>query len=123
MEFMQLFQDWPDVHEYGPGERIFSEQDEADALFLILSGEVELKLHGEPLSIESRGGLLGEMAVLDSTLRSGEATAKTDVQLARLERERLMELMSRNSDFALHMMAAMANRLRAVDRYISTHIG
>jgi len=123
MEFMQMFRNWPDVQEYAPGERIFSEQDEADALFLVLSGEVELKLRGEPISVERRGGILGEMAVLGSAQRSGEATAKTEVRLARLERERLKELMSRDTDFALHMMAAMANRLREVDRYISTHIG
>jgi CRP/FNR family cyclic AMP-dependent transcriptional regulator len=122
MQFMQLFEDWPDVEEYGAGQNIFSEQDEADALFLVLEGEVELKLRGEPLSVEGRGGVLGEMAVLGSALRSGEATAQTNVRLARLERERLKELMGRDSDFALHMMAALANRLRAVDRYISKHI-
>ena len=123
MEFMRLFRDWPDVSEYSPGERIFSEKEEADALFIVLAGEVELKLRGQPLSVESRGGILGEMAVLGSALRSGEATAKTDVRLARLDRERLKELMGRDTDFALHMMAALANRLREVDRYISTHIG
>lgn len=122
MELRNLFKDWKDVREYQAGDVIFSKPDPADALYFILSGEVELTLHGEPLSIEGAGALVGETAMFGAGTRSGTATAKSDVLLARLDNEQLKKLMGSNSEFALHVMAGLANRLRAVDAFISTHI-
>ena len=123
MNVLNLFKDWGDVREYGAGDVVFTDREPADAMFLILSGEVELQLHGEALSIESEGAMIGETAMLGSGSRSGTATARNDVKLARLDSAQLMDLMSKNPEFALHVMAGLANRLRAVDAFISTHIG
>lgn len=123
MKALNTFKNWQDVREYHAGDLIFAEQDPADALYFILSGEVELQLHGEPLGVESAGAMIGETAMLGSESRSGTATARSDVRLARLDAGQLRELMSKDSEFALHVMAGLANRLRAVDAFISTHIG
>lgn len=122
MNVLNLFKDWEDVQQYGTGDVVFSQRDPADAIYLILSGEVELQLHGEPLCIESEGAMIGVTAMFGSESRSGTATARSDVKLARLDPGQLMDLMSKDSDFALHVMAGLANRLRAVDAFISTHI-
>jgi CRP-like cAMP-binding protein len=122
MKALNTLKDWKDVQEYRAGDLIFAEQDPADALYFILSGEVELQLHGEPLGVESAGAMIGETAMLGSESRSGTATARSDVRLARLDAAQLRELMSKDSEFALHVMAGLANRLRAVDAFISTHI-
>ena len=123
MKFHHLFRDWKDVCEFGAGDVIFSEGDPADAMYVILAGEVELTLHGEPLAVDGESGMIGETALLGTESRSGKATARTDVRLARLDREQLKKLMGSNPDFALHVMGGLANRLRAVDSYISTHLG
>jgi CRP-like cAMP-binding protein len=112
-----------DVRECTAGEVIFAEGDPADVMYVILSGEVELTLRGEPLAVDAAGGMIGETALLGSDSRSGTATARTDAKLARLDREKLKELMRSNPDFALHVMAGLANRLRAVDTYIGAHLG
>lgn len=123
MNVLNLFKDWEDIREYGAGEVVFADRDPADGILLILSGEVELQMHGEPLCVESEGAMIGVTAMLGSELRSGTATARSDVKLARLDRGQLMDLMSKDSDFTMHVMAGLANRLRAVDAFISTHIG
>lgn len=123
MKALNLFKDWQDVLEYRAGDLIFAEQDPADALYFILSGEVELQLHGEPLGVESAGAMIGETAMIGSQSRSGTATARNDVRLARLDVGQLRELMRKDANFALHVMSGLANRLRAVDAFISTHIG
>jgi CRP-like cAMP-binding protein len=123
MKALNIFKDWQDVLEYHAGDLIFAEQDPADALFFILSGEVELQLHGEPLGVESAGAMIGETAMIGSQSRSGTATARNDVRLARLDVGQLRELMRKDANFALHVMSGLANRLRAVDAFISTHIG
>jgi CRP-like cAMP-binding protein len=123
MKFHHLFHSWKDVRECTAGEVIFAEGDPADVMYVILSGEVELTLRGEPLAVDAAGGMIGETALLGSDSRSGTATARTDAKLARLDREKLKELMRGNPDFALHVMAGLANRLRAVDTYIGAHLG
>jgi CRP/FNR family cyclic AMP-dependent transcriptional regulator len=123
MKFQHLFRGWKDVGEYAAGDVIFAEGEPADVMYVVLSGEVELTLRGEPLAVDAEGGMLGETALLGSESRSGAATARTDVKLARISREQLKELMRSNPDFALHVMAGLANRLRAVDTYISKHLG
>lgn len=123
MKALNIFKDWQDVLEYHAGDLIFAEQDPADALYFILSGEVELQLHGEPLGVESVGAMIGETAMIGSQSRSGTATARNEVRLARLDIGQLRELMRKDANFALHVMSGLANRLRAVDAFISTHIG
>jgi CRP-like cAMP-binding protein len=123
MKFHHIFSSWKDICEVGAGKVIFSEGDPADVMYFILAGEVDLSLGGEPFGVEGAGSMFGETALLGTGSRSGTATARTDVRLARVDREQLKELMGSNTDFALHVMAGLANRLRAVDAYISTHLG
>jgi CRP-like cAMP-binding protein len=123
MKYKDLFHGWKDVRECAAGDVIFAEGEPADVLYVILSGEVELTLRGEPLAVDGAGGMIGETALLGSEARSGTATARTEVKLARLDREHIQDLMHSNPDFALHVMAGLAKRLRAVDTYIGAHLG
>ena len=120
MRFLEMFRDWENTEEYDARTVIFSERDPADVMYVIISGEVELTLHGESLGDEREGGIIGEMAIIDSATRSATATALSKVKLARLDRDQFKALFADNTEFSLHVMALLANRLRAVDQYIST---
>ncbi len=120
MRFLEMFHDWEDVEEYRAGTVIFSERDPADVMYVIHSGEIELTLNGEPLGSEGEGGIIGEMAIINSATHSATATTLTKVKLARLDRDQFREFISENTEFSLHVMAVLANRLRAVDKYITT---
>ena len=122
MNFLDMFRNWEDVLEFNAGSVIFSEREPADVMYVILSGEVELTLHGEPLGAEGKGGIIGEMAMINSATRNATATALTDVKLARLDHKQFKGFISKDSKFSLHVMAVLANRLRAVDRYITKQI-
>ena len=117
-----MFRDWKDVEEYHAGTVIFSERDPAEVMYVVISGEIELTLHGEPLGAEGAGGIIGEMAMINSSSCGATATALNEVRLARLDRDQLKVFIDKNTEFALHAMAVMANRLRAVDKYITAHI-
>jgi CRP-like cAMP-binding protein len=120
MKFREMFSNWQDVVEYPSRTVIFSERDPADAIYFIMSGEIELTLQGEPLGIEREGGIIGEMATINSATYSVSATTLTKVTMARLDRIQVSVFIDENTEFAFHMMAVMANRLRAVDEYITT---
>ena len=120
MRFLEMFRNWENTEEYDARTVIFKERDPADVMYVILSGEVELTLHGEPLGAEGVGGIIGEMAMINSATRSATATTLGKVKLARLDRDEFKTLITDNTEFSLHVMAVLANRLRAVDQYIST---
>ncbi len=120
MKLIDMFRDWKDVEEFRAKTVIFDEGDAADVMYVVLSGEIELTLHGEPLGMEGEGGIVGEMAMISGAPRSATATTLTKVKLARVNRDQFKEFVSNNPDFSLHVMAVLANRLRAVDQYITT---
>lgn len=120
MKFIDMFRDWKEVEEFRAKTVIFKEGDTADVMYVVLSGEIELTLHGEPLGMEGEGGIVGEMAMISGAPRSATATTLSKVKLARLNRDQFKEFVSSNPDFSLHVMAVLANRLRAVDQYITT---
>jgi CRP-like cAMP-binding protein len=120
MAFLEMFRNWDDVVEYRAKTVIFSERDAADVMYVILAGEIELTLHGEPLGAEGEGGIVGEMAMINSAPRSATATTLSKVKLARVTREQFRKFVNENTEFSLLVMAVLANRLRAVDQYITT---
>lgn len=120
MKFLEQFRDWDDLVEFPARTVIFSEKDVADVMYVIIKGEVELTLHGEPLGMEGEGGIFGEMAMINETNRSATATSLTKVKLAKLDHDTFREFVEKNTDFALHVMAVLANRLRAINEYITT---
>jgi CRP-like cAMP-binding protein len=119
MKLLELFQDWPDLVEFKSGTVIFRENEPADVMYVILSGEVELSLHNEPLGSEMMGGLVGEMAMIGRAVRSATATTLNKVKAAQLNPEQFRTLVRENGDFALHVMAVLANRLRAANELIT----
>ena len=122
MSFLTQFRKWKDVQAYPSGAEIFAAGTAADALFILLDGEVELTLRGEDLSTERAGSIIGITAIQDAAARSTTARAKTDVKLARVEREQVRALMDENAEFAKQVMSVLAKRLRDVDTYITTHL-
>lgn len=123
MNIPELFRNWKHTEEYPAETVIFSKGDSADVLYVVLSGEVRLTLNGTFLSVENGGAVIGETAMLQSATRNCTATTVGPVRLARLNRSELRELSGSNSEFSLHVMGVLADRLRAVDNYIGEKIG
>jgi CRP/FNR family transcriptional regulator len=87
---------------------------------VILSGKVQLSLKDKVLGTEEEGGIIGEMAIINPTAHNSTAVALTPLVLAQLDQEQFSQLIRNEPDFSLHAMAVFANRLRAVDSYISS---
>jgi CRP-like cAMP-binding protein len=117
-----LFNSWEETVNLPAGTEILSENDSADSVYLILAGEVELSLHGQPLNRERVGGIFGELAMIASTTGNPTVRAVSDVKLARLSRDQFNELIAQNPTFALHALTVMTNRLRTMNVYISTKL-
>jgi CRP-like cAMP-binding protein len=103
------------VREFKAGEVIFDKEDSADVMYIIKSGEVELRLGNRLLENLSANDIFGEMALIDSAPRSATAIAATDVQLVPVGEKQFAFLVSQTPYFALNVMRVMARRLRAMN--------
>ncbi|OQA33356.1 MAG: Cyclic nucleotide-gated potassium channel [Betaproteobacteria bacterium ADurb.Bin341] len=112
------------TRHYLPGEIIFDQGEEGQALYIVISGRVLICHPGEvesPIAELGPGSFFGELALLDDTPRSAQARAGTETELAALFRgdfERLMETHARiASRIALQLARNLGQRLRqAVSR-------
>lgn len=106
---------------YLPGEVVFDQGEDGQALYIVLSGQVVICKPGQvdrPIAQLGPGDFFGELALLDDSPRSAQARAGDAVELAVLFRgdfERLMESHAQlASRIAMQLARHLAQRLRAM---------
>jgi len=101
------------VRECKAGDIIFREGDPAQELFVIQSGQVEIRTGNRLLATLSTHDIFGEMALIDPAPRSATAVAATDIKIVPVGEKQFLFLVSRTPHFALNVMRVLARRLRA----------
>jgi len=99
------------------GQIIFSEGDDADGFYLVLSGRVKVfKLSAEGkeqiLHILGPGEPLGEVAVFAGKCFPAHAEAMEESRLSFFPRDSFVGLIARNPSLAMNMLAVLSQRLR-----------
>ncbi len=105
---------------YLAGEIVFDEGDDGEAIYAIVSGEVEiLRAEGERqqrLALLGAGEVFGELALLDQAPRAAQARANRDCQLVVFFRADFMSLLETHpkiaSKIALSLARHLGSRLR-----------
>ena len=93
------------------GSVIFAEGDPGDALFVIVSGEVEVLRAGEQVTVLREADYFGELAVLTTQTRNASVRAKTDCLLLRLERSDFHQVLAGNFEAVLAVIRTICRRL------------
>jgi CRP/FNR family transcriptional regulator, cyclic AMP receptor protein len=114
-DMLRVPHNWRDAKNYAAGQCIFNEGQPGDLMYVVLEGEVSLLIHGELVETLREGGVLGEMALLDSAPRTASAVARTNCKLVPVSQKRFNLLVQHTPDFALQIMRVMAGRLRVMD--------
>lgn len=115
------------------GEVLFREGDEANAMYLVISGELEV-LKRSPTGSEVRvamlgpGGWFGEMAIVDVQPRSATVRALAPSLLLRLTAEHVDRLLYRRdlkaySLLIMNIARELSRRLRVMDGILSQFVG
>jgi CRP/FNR family transcriptional regulator, cyclic AMP receptor protein len=100
-----------------PGEFLFREGDEADALYIVTRGTLRVTSGSAVYEVIRAGGLVGEMALVDNTLpRSASVIASTFADLIRIDHAEFLALVAEVPDFAVMVMRVMARRLRVMNQ-------
>jgi CRP-like cAMP-binding protein len=104
------------ARDYKAGDVIFKQGDAAHELFIVQSGEVEIRLGNRVLETLPQYSIFGEMALIDAAPRSATAVAASDAKLVPVTEKQFLFLVSNTPHFALNIMRTMARRLRAANR-------
>ena len=115
---LSLFDHEKNVVTFKAGETIFKEGEPGDKMYVIRDGIVDIMLHDRLLESAQPGTIIGEMALIDNAPRSGDAIAKTDVNLIAVDQKRFMFMVQETPYFAIRVMHIMADRLRAQHRQL-----
>jgi CRP-like cAMP-binding protein len=94
------------------GDVIFTVGDEADELYIVEQGKVEIRLGNRLLATLGENAIFGEMALIDDMPRSATAVAATDVKLVPISEKQFLFFVSHTPYFALKVMRVLAARLR-----------
>ena len=118
---LRIVQSFLHERRYLPGEVVFDEGEEGQALYFVLSGCVIICHPGHmdnPIAELGAGDFFGELGLLDNWPRSAQARANEDAELAVLFRgdfERLMESHARiASKISMHLARYLGQRLRGM---------
>ena len=102
-------------HEYDEGNYVFKERDHGGYMFFIADGEVEiikqLDNNRHTIATLTTGRSVGEMSLIDGSLRSATVRAKTNLKLILLKREDFTKLDEENPAIANKVLMGVCSLL------------
>jgi len=98
--------------DFPAGAVIFRQGERGDAAYLVVSGELELRVDDRPLLRRHAGECVGEFALIDNAPRSADAVALTHVSLLRWERRDFEQALTRCTDLARSLFRTLTRKLR-----------
>ena len=112
MDLLEVFKDSDDLVEFPAGAVVLTEGQEGNNMYVVMEGELSISLEGKFLATARPGEIVGEMALINSEIRSATVTASTDCVLASVDQSSFNALLRHVPDFTLHVMDILAARLR-----------
>ena len=106
--------------EIPAGETVVTKGDTGSTMYFIASGTVEVHDGAVVLAHLDAGEVFGEMAVLDSDVRSASVTAASDSVLLSLERDDLWRVISMSPAALKTIIAAVLQRERGIVHDVTT---
>lgn len=112
---INLFNSDPNPETFAAGQAVFREGEPGEHMFAVVSGSVDILIHGKVVETVEAGGVFGEMALVEEQPRVATTIAKTDASLVRIDRRRFLFLVQQTPFFSIQLMAIMAERLRRMN--------
>jgi CRP/FNR family transcriptional regulator, cyclic AMP receptor protein len=105
-----------------PGEVLTDEGTRGREAFLIVAGRARCVVGDVEAAMLGPGDFFGEMSLLDGAPRSATVIADDEMWVTVFDRREFVRLIEVSPKIATKLLAAMAARIRTVDReFVATH--
>ena len=111
MDLLEVFKDSDELVEYSAGAVILREGDQGNHMYVVMDGELSILIKDKVIATASPGEIVGEMALINSDIRSATVVADTDCVLADINQSSFDSLLQYVPDFTIHVMNVLADRL------------
>jgi signal transduction histidine kinase len=105
--------------ELAAGELLASEGEPGDALFVIVSGELQVVKRSRttdvPIAVLGPGEIVGEMAIFEAQPRMASVRAASSARVVRIPRDEILELLRTRPSATLSMLRTVMGRLRSTE--------
>jgi CRP/FNR family transcriptional regulator, cyclic AMP receptor protein len=115
MDLIKHFGRARDVIAMPAGAVLFAEGDAGANMYVLIEGEAAISVGGEIVEEARAPALLGEMALIDASPRSATVFARSACRLVSVDVRQFDLLVRESPEFARHVMAVMAGRLRVMN--------
>jgi CRP-like cAMP-binding protein len=114
-EALEFIQGVGEVQIFNAGDRIVSQHEQGDAMFLIIEGSVDvirdIGVGQQFLAKLERNRSFGEVALLTKSPRTASVIAQTKVRLIKITKENLAHLSTENPRIAMQIYRILAESL------------
>ncbi len=91
-------------------------------MYVLLEGSAAVCVGGKVIEVAEPGALLGEMALVDTSVRSATVISRSNCRVLSIDRLQFDLLVRESPEFARHVMAVMASRLRRMNERLKEAI-
>ncbi len=102
--------------ELAAGDQLAGEGEPGDALFVIVSGELQVVKRSRttdvPIALLGPGEIVGEMSIFEAQPRNASVRAVSSSRVIRIARDEIMDLVSTRPSATLSMLRTVMGRLR-----------
>jgi CRP/FNR family cyclic AMP-dependent transcriptional regulator len=110
------------ARDYDAGAVLFEEGQPGDYMYVVQTGEVEIRRQvGETervLAVLPSGEFFGEMAILNGRPRSATAVCRSDCRLLVIEGKTFEAMLRARPEIALRIIKSLANRLESANQHV-----
>ena len=126
LKSLSIFKDSPETiladlaplmkeEEIEQGTVVFEENEPGDCMYIILTGQIEIRKGKTLLAVLQEKEVFGELSLLDAETRSATATAKTDCILFKIDQDPFYELIDSRPEVARGFIKILCKRLRQLN--------
>ena len=107
---------------FNPGDSLFKQGDEGDALYIIMEGEADVLVDtpGGQITVATMGknDFVGDIAVLCDVPRTATVTATSQLTTLRITKDLFFQLVCQFPQIAIEIMRGLAHRLDVTTRQL-----
>lgn len=109
------------TRHYRKGDTLFLKGDLGNCMYIVLRGQVEIRIDELVVDVINPGGMFGEMGIIESAPRAGTAIATGQCSVLVIDESHFLELVHEQPFFALKVLRAVTARVRKALKLNPSH--